>query len=141
MVATKSAEASAEKFARNASQAGPDYEAGVRNPKKDWASETMKAKEAYKAGVQDSISRGAYEKGVQEAGSEKWQRKAATVGKDRFASGARAAEGDYKKGVEPYLQEIERVVLPARGRRGDPANYDRSRVIGEALHKKRTGSA
>lgn len=129
-----------EKWRRRASAAGPDYEAGVRSPKEDWSSETIAAKAAYEAGVQDAIGRDAFTKGVREAGTEKWARKTLAVGPARYPTGVAAAEADYSTGFGPYRDAIERIVLPIRGRRGDPANIERVRGIADALHRQKVGS-
>jgi len=131
----------ATKWVRRAGASGPDYEAGVRNPKEDWASETKNAEGAYEAGVQDSIGRKAFGKGVSAAGTEKWQRKTLAVGPARYSPGVAAGEGDFSAGFGPYRDAIERVVLPTRGRRGDPANIERVRAIADALHGMKIGSA
>lgn len=127
------------KWMRRAAASGPDYEAGVRSPKEDWASETTAAKAAYEAGVADAIGRDAFVKGVREAGTEKWQRKTLAVGPARYPTGVAAAESDYNAGFGPYRDAIERIVLPARGRRGDPANIERVRAIADALYKQKVG--
>lgn len=127
------------KWMRRAAASGPDYEAGLRSPKTDWASETKAAEGAFEAGIQDAISRKAFGKGVNDAGTEKWQRKALAVGPARYPSGVAAAEGDFNSGFGPYRDAIERIVLPTRGRRGDPANIERVRAIADALHRQKVG--
>jgi len=131
----------ATKWVRRAGTAGPDYEAGVRSPKEDWASETKAAEPAFEAGIQDAISRKAFGKGVAAAGTEKWQRKTLAVGPARYPAGVSAGEGDFSAGFGPYRDAIERVVLPTRGRRGDPANIERVRAIADALHGLKVGAA
>ena len=77
MVKTKGLDATTEKWQRKVGQAGPDYQAGVNNPKKDWATETSKAEPRYKEGVTKAANEGRFGKGVNKAGTEKW-RKGAT---------------------------------------------------------------
>lgn len=131
----------ATKFVRRASAAGPDYEAGIRAPKADWATEAKAAEAAFEAGIQDAVSRKAFGKGVSKAGSEKWSRKALAVGPARFGPGVAAALQDYTTEFSPYRDALERVALPARGRRGDPANIERVRTIATALHSQKTGQS
>lgn len=131
----------AAKWARRASAAGPDYEAGIRAPKEDWATAAKNAEAAFEAGIQDAISRKAFGKGVSKAGTEKWSRKALAVGPARYGPGVTAAQPDYASEFGPFRDALERIVLPARGRRGDPANIERVRTIATALHSQKTGGS
>jgi hypothetical protein len=94
----------------------------------------MDAAEAQKAGVQEALADGRFERGVQNAGDEKWKRKAAQVGSQRFGPGVAAAKDDYARGFGPFASIIEGVTLPPRGPAGDPRNYENVKLIGEALH-------
>jgi hypothetical protein len=131
----------ATKWAKRAAAAAPDYQAGIQAPKVDWAQATKAADGAYQAGVQDSISRGAFSKGVTKAGTEKWSRKSIAVGPSRYGTGVNAAQTDYSSNFAPYVDALQRVSLPARGRRGDPANIERVRQIATALHSQKTGGS
>lgn len=128
-----------DKWSRRASQAAPDYAAGVKAPRKDWAQATADAKDAQAAGIQAALAAGSFEKGVTAAGTGKWSRKAVEVGAQRFGPGVAAAKGDYAKGFAPYAAVIQGVSLAPRGARGDPRNYDNVRAIGVALHDAKVG--
>ena len=65
--------------------------------------------------------------------------RAETIGADRFASGVEAGLSNYEEGVKPYLDVIASTSLPPRGPKGDPRNYERVKVMGEALRKKKVG--
>jgi len=140
-IKTKSIADVSVKWAARAAAAAPEYQKGVQTPGADWGSETRAAETAYNAGVQDAVGRGAFGKGVAKAGTEKWQRKAMAVGPARFGQGVTAAQPDFQADFGPYLDAIGRVSLPARGRRGDPANIERVRSIAQALHSQKTGGA
>lgn len=135
MPAIKSMSASSDKWVRRAGQASSDYKAGVTSPRRSWAEATVEAKDAQAEGVQNAIANGSFEKGVQKAGNSKWARKATTVGAQRFGPGVAAAKGDYEAGFAPYSQVISGITLPPRGPKGDPRNYERSKIIGDALHE------
>jgi len=139
MPATKNIALVVDKWKRRAAQAAPDYAAGVKSPKADWATQTANSEENYNAGVQAAISRGAFGSGVQKAGTQKWQRKAIAIGAGRFGPGVAAAAPEYQDKMQGVLSTIESVSLPPRGPKGDPRNYLRSQVIGEALHDAKTG--
>jgi hypothetical protein len=113
------------------------YEAGVKSPKEDWATNASNAAGTYKAAVSNPNIDKLYAGGVKRAGTEKWQRKATTVGVSRYGPGVAAAKDDYKAGFEPFAAEIATTEIPARKPRGAAENYDRVRKIGDALFKKR----
>lgn len=129
------------KWGRRAAAAGPDLEAGLRNPKTPWAEATKAAEAAQEAGVQDAISRKAFAKGVTKAGDEKWQRKALALAPSRYGPGINAAQSDYSTGFAPYRDALERIALPQKGRKGAPENIERVRVIASALRSQKVGGA
>jgi len=111
------------------------YEAGIRSPKTSWAQAAAAAEANQASGSQAAITRKAYAAGVRKAGDEKWQRKALAVGPGRFAEGARVAQPDFESGFGKFHSAIGATALPARGPKGDPRNYQRVQVLGDALHK------
>ena len=113
------------------------YEANVRTPLRDWATEASAREEAWKTGVTEAVAAARFGKGVKKAGTEKWKKKAVAVGPGRWAEGVRVAGPEYLTGFGPYRDEIERVVLPPKGPAGDPENYRRVEAIGTALRKKK----
>ncbi len=114
-----------------------EYEAGVRSPRRDWATSTEAARENYALGIQEAINQGRFERGVRQAGTQAWQKGAVDKGVSRFASGVRVSEGKYKEGFQPYHETINALTLSPRYPRGDTRNYDRVRQIGEALHDRK----
>ncbi len=139
MPAVKSTAAVAEKWARVTPQRSEDYKLGVQNPRTPWAAASAGANERYKTGIQESITRNGYQKGVQAAGDQKWQAKSMAKGPTRFAEGVALSAPEYQAGVQPYLDVITSTQLPARFAKGDPRNIERVRVLAQALRKKKTG--
>lgn len=133
----KSADVIASKYASRGAAAGADYATGVQNPRQDWAGATAASASTYAAGVQAAIGQGSFAKGVNAAGTAKWQRKAAGVGAQRYPSGVTAAKADYQNGVAPYLQVIAGLTLPPRAPKGDPSNIQRVAAIAQALRAKK----
>lgn len=80
------------------------------------------------------MSNKSFGKGVARAGTAKWQKGATEKGPGRWTSGVAAAEDEYRQGMGAVIQVIEGTTLPPRGPKGDPKNYDRSRVLGTKLH-------
>ena len=139
MPAIRSVSAIGEKWSRVTPARATDYKAGVSAPKKNWQEQTLAAKDAQAAGIQEALSEDRFSKGVSKAGNAKWQRKAAGVGAARFGPGVQAARPDYEAGFGPYASVIAGVTLPPRGAKGDPRNYERVKAIGDALHSAKTG--
>jgi len=135
----KSAIDIARKWARVTSGRTEDYEEGVRNPTKDWETETIAAEENYEAGIKLSIQNKSFSKGVKAAGTAKQKSKTITKGILRWPDGVRDAESDMKDGMEEVVKILEGITLPKRYPTGDPRNIERVKVIQVALHKMKTG--
>lgn len=136
-IAVPTAEAVAQKWAARTSAASGDYAAGVKNPKKDWQTNTEKASANYQAAVQAGNIGQKFTSGVKKAGTAKWQKNAETLGTQRFAGGVQNAAPAMGSGIAPYLAVISGLTLPDRQPRGNPANYQRSAAVGTALNQKR----
>jgi len=131
----------AAKWARRAASAGTEYSEGVANPSRSWSAATQAAAPAYAAGVQASIARGAYQKGVQGAGDAAWAAGATQKGPARFAEGVQLAQPAYTTGFGRVAAAINATPLPPRQPTGSPANIQRVAAIATALRKLRTGGA
>lgn len=135
-VPIKSAAEASGKWKDKASAAQSYYEAGIRAPKVDWATATVAAAANYKAGISVGDIDRRFSGGARKAGTAKWQGKAIALA-SRFSQGVGVAQADYQSAVEPYFSTISALTLPARQPRGSAANYERSRVVGNALNQKR----
>lgn len=133
MAAIKSIDQSSDKWVRRASVAGPDYQAGVTNPRMPWAASAIAGKMNWQTGVQGAITRDAFAKGVTKAGDEKWRSAAIRKGPGRFAEGVAIGKDEWSKGFAPYQSAISALVLPPRGAKGDPKNIERVRAVATAL--------
>ena len=139
MAGVKSGAAVSEKWARVTPQRTEDYKLGIQNPRTPWASAATAASERYKTGVQESIGRNGYSKGVAAAGDQKWAAKSLAKGPSRFAEGVAISAPEYQQAMQPFLDTIASTQLPARFAKGDPRNIERVRVLAMALRKKKTG--
>jgi hypothetical protein len=130
-----------EKWARVTPQRTEDYVQGVQSPRTDWKTATAAASERYKEGVQKSIARNAFGKGVARSGTENWQKGTLEKGSRRWGEGVGIAKGNYAAGFGPYADTIRSTTLPPRYPKGDPRNIDRVKVIADALRKKKESQA
>lgn len=136
-ITVKPIDAIAKKFVVRAGAAATDYQAGIQAPRQDWATATEGAATTYAAGVQAAIGRNAFARGVANAGTAKWQRKALAVGPTRYTQGVQAAQGDYASKFAPYRDVLSNINLPPRAPKGDPSNINRVAAIASALHSKK----
>ncbi len=133
MAFIRSIEQIAKKFAMVTPGRTEDYRAGVENPRRDWATATAAAENAYEAGVTQAIAKKRFGKGVKAAGTETWQQGAISKGTARWGPGVVLAQDKYARNFAPYRDAIERVTLPPRYARRDPRNLDRVKAIVNAL--------
>jgi len=134
MVKTKGITRTVDRYLRRVRVAVPDYEAGVKDPKIPWDEATVAAKEVYRAAITDPKVPDKFEAGVKKVGIVKWRDMALKKGSGRFVPGVELGKPYYEGIMKDILAQIEAIVLPARGPRGDPKNLDRVRAIFEALH-------
>lgn len=139
MAEIKRLDAIREKWGRVTPGRTEDYKIGIANPKRDWETETKDSSDRYKAGVDQAHAKGLFVKGVDKAGTKKWQDRALKKGPGRFAEGVYIAAPDYEKGFAPFHAAIERTTLPPKFPKGDPRNYERVKAIGTALHEEKVG--
>lgn len=141
MAAIRSIEEIAEKWATVTPQRVADYEQGIRNPRKDWKTTTVEANASWKAGVAAAASADRFLKGVNRAGTPKWQEASIEKGVARWGPGVQLARDEYAAGFGPYREAISRTQLPPRFPRRDPRNLERVKAITDALGKTKEGLA
>ena len=133
-ISVPSALATAEKWQRRAAAAAPDYRLGVTQTT-DWSGPTAAAEAVYVQAVTEAAAAGRFGRGVLAAGTAKWKDRSLAVGATRFATGVAAAQDEYRTAMGPVLSLIAGIDLPPRGPRGAPENFERSRLVGDALHQ------
>jgi hypothetical protein len=137
--AVKSASVSAGRWQRRASSASGEYKEGVERTGKSWQAASVAGKGNYIAGVQEAQGRDAFARGVNAAGDQKWRTNALAKGPGRFAEGVNVGQGDYERGVAPFLEVASRTDLPMRGATGSESNYQRSVTMAKAFRAAKTG--
>lgn len=139
MPPVKAISQAADKWVRRAGVAGPDYEAGVRNPRVPQAEAALAANDQWKAATASAAARDAFAIGVRKATTERWSRKSIEKGVPRYPQGVQVSQPDYQAAASPFFDVIQRTQLPPRAMTGDPRNYDRVRIMGQALRAAKTG--
>lgn len=138
-IATKDIGQIASKWSQRANAATPDYTAGVKNPRKDWAQNTAQAAPAWEQGVAEAVGNKRFERGVSKAGTAKWQAAAISKGSVRYGPGVSQAQPAFAAGFGPVLQIIQGVNLPPRAPAGSPSNAQRITILNDALHRAKVG--
>jgi len=140
MPAIRSSKEIAEKWARVTQGRSSDFAAGVKSPMKSWEKGAGAAEESYKAGVIAAANEGRFGIGVKAAGDSKWSEKTIKVGVGRWSGGVAVARPDFEAGFSKYADVIQKTELPPRYPKGDPRNFERVKVMGEALRAAKVGS-
>lgn len=122
----------AKKFVTRAVAAAPDYKDGVAAKGADWENSTAAAEGNYEQGVQASIGRKAFGKGVRGSAS-KYQQNASTLGAQRYGPGVQNAQDAWARGVQPSLDVLKSLNLPLKGPKRSPQNSQRSNAVILAL--------
>jgi len=125
------------KWVEEAPKRSPYYEKYTPAAADRWEERAKAADKTYKSAVTAPGIEKRFRGGIARVGAAKFRRKVTAVGVPRYGPGIEAARDDYKVGVDPFLAEIAATDIPVRKPRGDPANWERSKKIGLALHKKR----
>jgi len=112
------------------------YESETPGASGTWETNASGAKGTYKAAVADPKIGDRFAGGVKGKAA-KFARKVRDVGVARFGPGVGAAVADMQAGFDPYVAELALISVPDRGPRGDAANYEIVKKIGDPLHKKR----
>lgn len=139
MAEIKSLASITDKWTRVTPGRAADYTLGIQNPRRDWASQTLAAKDNWKAGIDAAAAKDMFSKGVTAAGSAKWKDKATKKGPGRFSEGVYIAGPDYQKGFQPYRDAIASVDLGPKFPRRDPRNLNRVKAVVDALTAVKTG--
>jgi len=137
MAAIKDIATSSDKWARRAAVAGPDYTAGVQNPRRPWAAAAAGAQDIWRTAVTEAATQGRYANGVRSTGDAGWQNAAVSKGPQRFAEGVQLATDKWQTGFSPYQQVISSLNLPPRGPSGSPQNLQRVTAVTQALRQKK----
>lgn len=128
---------SQEKFKARAQNAREDYKRGVSNAGQRWLDGAAASTEAWRAGTQEAISQGRFERGVRAAGSTKYQERASTLGPERFATGVVAGAPDWGKNFAPFQQALAAHTPAPRGMRGSDQNANRSLEVQRLMRRTR----
>jgi hypothetical protein len=140
MPGTKSAAASAQKWATRAGSASTDYAEGAAGAGQKWQTQSAGAAATFKQAVSSGNIEARYSAGIQRSGAAKYTRKVTSVGASRYSGGVSDGRQDYETAIGPVLQTIAGVTLPVRKPRGDPANIARVSAITSALAARRLGA-
>ena len=130
-----SADQVAKKWKERASAAEGEYVANAKAS--TWKAEAMAGEDNYKKAMQDVISKGKRNKGIEKSSDAKWSGGIET-NRSRYSSGVTNAEAAMAAGMNNVLNDIKAELpnLGKRGPKGSSENFERSKKLGTALHAK-----
>jgi len=128
---------SQDKFKTRAAAAREDYKRGVQGAGQRWLDGASNSGEAWRAGTQEAITTGRFERGVRAAGATKYQERASTLGPERFASGVAAGAPEWGKNFAPFQQALAAHTPALRGPRGSDQNAQRSVEVARLMRRVR----
>jgi hypothetical protein len=126
-----------EKFKARAAGAREDYKRGEQGAGQRWLDGAANSGEAWRAGTQEAITQGRFERGVRAAGATKYQERAAAVGPERFASGVAIGAPEWGRNFAPFQQALAAHTPAARGPRGSDQNAQRSIEVARLMRRVR----
>jgi hypothetical protein len=126
-----------EKFRTRAAAAREDYKRGVQGAGNRWLEGAAASGEAWRAGTQEAMTQGRFERGVRAAGATKYQDRAATLGPERFASGVAAGAPEWAKNFGPFQAALAAHAPAPRGPRGSDQNMQRSAEVARLMRRTR----
>ena len=135
----KSASQSAQKFVERASAATGDYISGAEQTSKDQSALAISAIPRMKAELIAAIDSGRVAKGLSESGKAGWLKGIREKGAERIASGVSASAGKYATNSGKYDSARTTADNMPKGLKGSETNWARSKSVGMALRKIKTG--
>lgn len=98
-MARKSVQDAVSKWQSRVQQSGQFYQQGVSNPQVDWAGPAVAAAPRRNAGLQQAISDGRIDAGIQRAGTAKWRAGATSKGVQAWTTNTPKAAPAYQAGL------------------------------------------
>ena len=125
----------AKKWAERGSASGSEWV--NQAAKSTWKTEAIAGEANYGKQMQKVISEKRREKGIEKASDAQWQ-EGIKKNESRFTTGITNSQGKMSEGMTAVLNDIKtaEAQLPPRGPKGSPENFQRSKMLGEELHKK-----
>jgi len=127
-----------ERFVKKVREAIPDYEFGIKNPKKNWLEEFLAAAEMIADAIRKMAEEKRFAKGAERVGQAKWAGNTARKGPDRWKTETPQSGDSWRSGYEPFASALEGLVIGPKRPKGDPYNIDVcvKPVVGTLINKK-----
>lgn len=104
---TRTPEEAKEKWAERIRGSGKYMKSGLEHPREDWATQAKGAKERRDAELRRAIEEDRINKGIEKAGTKKWQTRALDVGVGRWTADAPKSAEEYKRGISDVISAVE----------------------------------
>ena len=125
----------ASKWATRGAAAGSEWVSQAA--KSTWKTEAIAGEDNFSKQMQKVISEKRRMKGIEKASDSDWQN-GIKENESRFTTGITNNKDKMAEGMTVVLNDIKtaEATLPKRGPKGSPENFQRSKLMGEALHAK-----
>ena len=128
----------AERFKKKVTEAAPDYEFGVKNPKKGWLEQFLDAADVIAEALRKVAELQLFAKGAERVGQRKWSENTGRKGPVRWKDETPKSADAWKAGFEPFASALDGFVLEKKRPKGDPYNIDvRVKPVVSALVNKK----
>ena len=124
---------SSDKYRRRAAVAGPDYEKGVRNPKRPYAAAAIAGEANFAAAMTQVVADKRRSAGILKAGDAKWLEGSVEKGVTRFPTGVALGSKYYEQNLGPIQAKVAATVLPPKGPRGSESNFQIPALVAKAF--------
>jgi hypothetical protein len=128
------------KYTSRASNATPDYVAGVQGATGQ-AAAAAAAVDKWQQAVNSPAAKASFVANLNAAGDQAWKNGVTSKGQARYAPGVNAGGPKWAAGVGKFFAVLKGLSLPARGLRGSAQNAQISAAVQAALHAAKTGTA
>lgn len=126
---------SSDKYRRRAAVAGPDYEKGVKNPKRPWAASAVAGEANFGAAMTQVVADKRRSAGIQKAGDAKWVEAAVEKGVPRFGPGVSLGSKYYEQNLGPIQAKVAQTQIPPRGPKGSESNFAIPALVARAFRQ------
>ncbi len=125
------------KYLSRGSSAVNEYKAGINTPKNPQSASAIAAADRWQQTLAAPETKTRFIANLRKAGDAGWQAGALGKGANNYPAGITRGAPKWGLNVQPYLQVIAGLSLPAKGVRGNSANIARVAAVADALHAKK----
>ena len=125
------------KWSSRSQQAGPEYDEGIADPKKQWKDGASGGKKNFNAAMTKVVSEDRYAKSIDEKAQAKYVARTKMFGRRHYEEVVQVSQMAHVEGYAPYHETFISLTQSERFPKGDPRNNRRVDDVTVAYHKKK----